>query len=145
MNLYKPKPRGDSSFLQLLVVLFFYDFGKICRTGMLNKGVERIVEQIVNPKIMQLIKPKTDEVTCDVLGISLTEHKNTLKRKQLEQQEKLLKSPDTPGIPNMLNVNFSSPPPGKSLTCYCYMGLFKSCSVTLSTYLFSALLITTCV
>lgn len=81
---------------------------------MLNKGVERIVEQIVNPKIMQLIKPKTDEVTCDVLGISLTEHKNTLKRKQLEQQEKLLKSPDTPGIP-MMSMNFSSPPPGETV------------------------------
>lgn len=82
------------------------------RTGMLNKGVERIVEQIVNPKIMQLIKPKTDEVTCDVLGISLTEHQNALKKKQLEQQEKLLKSPDTPGIQSIMSMNFTSPPPG---------------------------------
>ncbi|WAR22207.1 BD1L1-like protein [Mya arenaria] len=83
---------------------------QINQTGMLNKGVERIVEQIVNPKIMQLIKPRTDEVTCDFLGISLTEHKNALKKKQQEHHEQLLKSPDTPG--QYMNLQFSSPPPG---------------------------------
>ena len=79
---------------------------------MLNKGVERIVEQTINPKIMQLIKPKTDEVTCEHLNISLTEHKNALKRKQQEQQEKLMKSPDSANIQSLLNINFNSPPPG---------------------------------
>lgn len=82
---------------------------------MLNKGVERIVEQTINPKIMQLIKPKTDEVTCEHLNISLTEHKNALKRKQQEQHEKLMKSPESAGIQSLLSINFNSPPPGKKI------------------------------
>ncbi|XP_053391887.1 biorientation of chromosomes in cell division protein 1-like 1 [Mercenaria mercenaria] len=87
---------------------------QINQSGMLNKGVERIVEQTINPKIMQLIKPKTDEVTCEHLNISLTEHKNALKRKQQEQQEKLMKSPDSASIQSLLSINFNSPPPGSN-------------------------------
>ena len=82
---------------------------------MLNKGVERIVEQVVNPKIMQVIKPKIDEATCDYLCISLTERNNSIKRKQQEQQEKLMKSPDTAGIASLLSLTFNSPPPGSIL------------------------------
>ncbi|ESO96858.1 hypothetical protein LOTGIDRAFT_57578, partial [Lottia gigantea] len=42
---------------------------QINQSGMLTNGVERIIEQVVNPKIFQFIKPRIDEVVCQHLGI----------------------------------------------------------------------------
>ena len=86
---------------------------------MLNNGVKRIIEQVVNPKIMQSIKPKIDEVVCEHFGISLKERQEKIRQKQLEQQQKqqlqqqsILNSPQSGGIVNLMSITFSSPPPG---------------------------------
>ena len=86
---------------------------------MLNNGVKRIIEQVVNPKIMQAIKPKVDEVVCEHFNISLKERQEKAKQKQLEQQQKqqqqqenVLNSPQSGGIVNLMSITFSSPPPG---------------------------------
>ena len=86
---------------------------------MLNNGVKRIIEQVVNPKIMQSIKPKIDEVVCEHFNISLKERQEKTRQKQLEQQQKqqqqqesVLNSPQSGGIMNLMSITFSSPPPG---------------------------------
>ena len=83
---------------------------------MLNNGVKRIIEQVVNPKIMQSIKPKVDEIVCEHLGISLKERQEKIRQKQLDQQQKqqqnILNSPQSGGIVNLMSITFSSPPPG---------------------------------
>ena len=101
------------------MVVSLRKFVKIFRSGMLNNGVKRIIEQIVNPKIMQAIKPKVDEVVCEHFNISLKERQEKTRQKQLEQQqkqqqqqEKVLNSPQSGGIVNLMSITFSSPPPG---------------------------------
>lgn len=49
---------------------------------MLANGVERIIEQVVNPKIETVFKPEVDKVVCEHLGIDPEE----LKRKQEEKK-----------------------------------------------------------
>lgn len=87
---------------------------------MLNNGVKRIIEQVINPKIMQTIKPKIDEVVCEHFNISLKERQEKQRQKQLEQQQKqqqqqesILNSPPAGGLVNLMSITFSSPPPGK--------------------------------
>ncbi|BFY98572.1 hypothetical protein BsWGS_01612 [Bradybaena similaris] len=56
-------------------------------SGVMNIGVDRIIEQVVNPKILLGIKPKIDEAICDYFGINLnTLHKEQQRRKQQHQQ-----------------------------------------------------------
>ena len=60
------------------------------RSGVLTQGVERIIEQVVNPKIFQVIKPKIDETVCSQLGIDMKEWQAENARRKAEilrQQE----------------------------------------------------------
>lgn len=54
-------------------------------SGMMNSGIERIIEQVVNPKILLGIKPKIDEAVSNHLGINLKE----IQRRKQEQQRLL--------------------------------------------------------
>lgn len=64
---------------------------------MLTQGVERIIDQVVNPKIFQVIKPKIDEIVCSQLRLDYREWQaETTRRKaealrihQLQQQQKI--------------------------------------------------------
>ncbi len=53
---------------------------------MLNNGVERIIDQVVNPKIFQVIKPQIDEAVCKHLGIEPKEYQERQQRRKLQQQ-----------------------------------------------------------
>ncbi|KAL5021102.1 hypothetical protein ScPMuIL_000257 [Solemya velum] len=80
------------------------------QSGMLSNGVERVIEQVVNPKIFQAIKPQIDEVICQYLKIDPLE-----RQKRLEQQ-KLLSRPKLPCLmggaaPSQIQP-FTTPPPG---------------------------------
>lgn len=62
---------------------------QITASGMLANGVERVIEQVINPKILQLIKPKIDDVVCAHLGIDPKERQANLEKKQQQQKENL--------------------------------------------------------
>lgn len=62
---------------------------QITASGMLANGVERVIEQVINPKILQLIKPKIDEVVCNHLGIDLKERQANLEAKKQQQKQNL--------------------------------------------------------
>jgi hypothetical protein len=59
---------------------------------MLTQGVERIIEQVVNPKVLQVIKPRVDEAVCETLGLSLKEWKeeNARRKAELVKQQQAL-------------------------------------------------------
>ncbi|XP_014771911.1 biorientation of chromosomes in cell division protein 1-like 1 isoform X1 [Octopus bimaculoides] len=58
----------------------------INQSGILASGVERIIEQVVNPKIFLVIKPRIDEVICEHLEIDFKERQEKLLRKKHQQQ-----------------------------------------------------------
>ncbi|XP_076104274.1 uncharacterized protein LOC143072969 isoform X2 [Mytilus galloprovincialis] len=60
---------------------------QITASGMLANGVERVIEQVINPKILQLIKPKIDEVVCTHLGIDSKERKAQQEAQKQQQKE----------------------------------------------------------
>ncbi|XP_052101611.1 biorientation of chromosomes in cell division protein 1-like 1 isoform X2 [Mytilus californianus] len=62
---------------------------QITASGMLANGVERVIEQVINPKILQLIKPKIDEVVCSHLGIDSKERKAQQEAQKQQQKENL--------------------------------------------------------
>lgn len=62
---------------------------QINQTDMLTQGVERIIEQVVNPKVLQVIKPRVDEAVCETLGLSLKEWKEENIRRKAELFKKL--------------------------------------------------------
>ena len=53
---------------------------------MLTQGIDRIIEQIVNPKIFQVIKPKVDEAVCACLGldVKLWQAENARHREEMQ-------------------------------------------------------------
>ncbi|XP_059179216.1 protein split ends-like isoform X2 [Physella acuta] len=59
-------------------------------SGVMSIGVDRIIEQVVNPKILQGIKPKIDEAVCDHLGIDLKARQEEQHRRKQEQQQVML-------------------------------------------------------
>lgn len=73
---------------------------------MLANGVERVIEQVINPKILQLIKPKIDDVVCAHLGIDPKERQANLEKKQQQQKENLQ---------SLMSINISQA--GKLQTC----------------------------
>ncbi|XP_005099430.1 biorientation of chromosomes in cell division protein 1-like 1 [Aplysia californica] len=58
-------------------------------SGMMNNGIERIIEQVVNPKILLGIKPRIDEAVCKHLGIDLKARQEEQQRRKQEQQKLL--------------------------------------------------------
>lgn len=71
---------------------------------MLATGVERVIEQVVNPKIFSVIKPKIDEIACLHLGIDPEKRKERLEWKKIQQKENLQSL-----------MSLSVPPPGTIL------------------------------
>jgi hypothetical protein len=72
---------------------------------MLTHGVERIIEQVINPKILQVIKPKIDDVVCEHLGIDPKARQDRLERKARQQQQQQHK--------NLVSLmSLSTTPPG---------------------------------
>ncbi|XP_041368350.1 serine/arginine repetitive matrix protein 2-like [Gigantopelta aegis] len=61
---------------------------QINQSGMLNQGVERIIDQVVNPKIFQVIKPKIDDAVCSFMGIELKQYQDQLQRRKVQQQNR---------------------------------------------------------
>ncbi|GFO50242.1 biorientation of chromosomes in cell division protein 1-like protein [Plakobranchus ocellatus] len=55
-------------------------------SGVMTIGVERIIEQVVNPKILLGIKPKIDEAVCEHLGIDLKARQEERQRRKQEHQ-----------------------------------------------------------
>ena len=52
---------------------------------MLSSGVDRILEQVVKPKIHTVFKPRIDQVVCDYLGIDREEREaQLLLRRELQ-------------------------------------------------------------
>lgn len=41
----------------------------ICRSGYYNPGLDRITDQIVNPKMMPVLYPKVEKIVCEHLNI----------------------------------------------------------------------------
>jgi hypothetical protein len=56
---------------------------------MLANGVERVIEQVINPKILQLIKPKIDDVVCSHLGIDPKERQAKIEATKQQQKQSL--------------------------------------------------------
>ena len=57
--------------------IFFYS------SGMLLTGVDRIIEQVVNPKVHKDFKPVIERIICDHLGIDIKQRQER-EKKQLE-------------------------------------------------------------
>lgn len=53
---------------------------------MMSSGIDRVVEQVVNPKIHRVFKPQIDRVVCEFLGIDPDERERQLKLKDEEQR-----------------------------------------------------------
>lgn len=53
---------------------------------MLMTGVDRVVEQVINPKVSNVFKPEVDRAICDYLGIDYDQW-----QKKKEMREELLK------------------------------------------------------
>ncbi|OWF42884.1 biorientation of chromosomes in cell division protein 1-like 1 [Mizuhopecten yessoensis] len=62
---------------------------QINQSGMLATGVERVIEQVVNPKIFHVIKPKIDEVACQHLNIDPEKRKERMELKKNQQKQNL--------------------------------------------------------
>lgn len=62
---------------------------QINQSGMLATGVERVIEQVVNPKIFHVIKPKIDEVACKHLNIDPVQRKERMEQKKNQQKQNL--------------------------------------------------------
>ncbi|XP_060069493.1 biorientation of chromosomes in cell division protein 1-like 1 [Ylistrum balloti] len=62
---------------------------QINQSGMLATGVERVIEQVVNPKIFNVIKPKIDEVACQHLNIDPDKRKERMEQKKNQQKQNL--------------------------------------------------------
>ena len=56
------------------------------RSLMMANGIDRVVEQVVNPKIYRVFKPQIDRVVCEFLGIDPDERERQLKQKEEEQR-----------------------------------------------------------
>lgn len=69
------------------------------RSGMLTNGVERVIEQLVNPKILHIIKPKIDEVICKQLGIDPEKRKEHVEQSKQQHMEKMQ------NMQSLMNVN----------------------------------------
>lgn len=66
---------------------------------MLTNGVERVIEQLVNPKILHIIKPKIDEVICKQLGIDPEKRKEHVEQSKQQHMEKMQ------NMQSLMNVN----------------------------------------
>ena len=53
---------------------------------MMSSGIDRVVEQVVNPKIHRVFKPQIDRVVCEFLGIDPDERERQLKLRDEEQR-----------------------------------------------------------
>lgn len=79
---------------------------------MLTNGVERVIEQLVNPKIPHIIKPKIDEVICKQLGIDPEKRKEHVEQTKQQHMEKMQNMQSlmnvTPGLfsPNLKHPRF---------------------------------------
>lgn len=60
------------------------------RSGFLETGVERIVNQVVNPKIEKIFQPKVVDVVYEFLGIEKPKKDNSSAKKDTSVTENLL-------------------------------------------------------
>ncbi|XP_013390298.1 biorientation of chromosomes in cell division protein 1-like 1 [Lingula anatina] len=65
---------------------------QINQSGMLASGVERIIEQVVNPKIETVFKPEVDKVVCEFLGIDPSERRKKLEEVKNAQRQQSLEN-----------------------------------------------------
>jgi hypothetical protein len=49
---------------------------------MLANGVDRVIDQVVQPKIYKVFKPEIDKVMCEVLGLDSKEREENEKKRQ---------------------------------------------------------------
>uniref|UniRef100_A0A2C9JDF1 BOD1/SHG1 domain-containing protein n=1 Tax=Biomphalaria glabrata TaxID=6526 RepID=A0A2C9JDF1_BIOGL len=61
-------------------------------SGIMSIGVDRIIEQVVNPKILLGIKPRIDEAVCEHLGIDLKSRQEEQQRRKQEKQRLMLQN-----------------------------------------------------
>ena len=59
---------------------------------MMANGIDRVVEQVVNPKIYRVFKPQIDRVVCEFLGIDPDERERQLKQKEEEQRRQRMQT-----------------------------------------------------
>ncbi|CAL1526470.1 unnamed protein product [Lymnaea stagnalis] len=76
-------------------------------SGVMSIGVDRIIEQVVNPKILLGIKPKIDEAVCDHLGIDLKARQEEQQRRKHEQQRLMVQQQQLQQqhLQNLINQN----------------------------------------
>ena len=87
------------------------------RSEMLGTGVDRIVEQVVNPKMFKVFKPQIDKVVCEALGLDyeawLAEQRRReqwfeqerMRQQQLQYQQQQEQYNQNMAPPNMQGIN----------------------------------------
>ncbi|XP_064630152.1 microtubule-associated protein futsch-like [Lineus longissimus] len=55
---------------------------QINQSGMLASGVDRVIDQVVQPKIYKVFKPEIDKVMCEVLGLDPKQREENEKKRQ---------------------------------------------------------------
>lgn len=84
------------------------------RSGFLETGVERIVDQVVNPKINTIFQPKVADVVYKYLGIEKPESENNKHSKHNISSDNLLPtdleavSPESESLEKKLDRSFDS-------------------------------------
>lgn len=97
-------------FIPASIVIFIL----LLRSGFLETGVERIVDQVVNPKINSIFQPKVADVVYKYLGIEKPESENKKYLKQNISSENLLPtdleavSPESESLEKKLDRSFDS-------------------------------------
>lgn len=81
---------------------------------MLSSGVERIIEQVVNPKILSVIKPKIDEAVCAYLGIDLEQRRKVQEERKLRRLQAALSPPGSQLPQPLMSLSGLTPTKGAS-------------------------------
>lgn len=97
LTLIEVKP--EKTFTTSCSLHVYLDLTNNFRSGMLTNGVERVIEQLVNPKILHIIKPKIDEVICKQLGIDPEKRKEHVEQSKQQHMEKMQ------NMQSLMNVN----------------------------------------
>lgn len=91
---------------------------------MLTNGVERVIEQLVNPKIPHIIKPKIDEVICKQLGIDPEKRKEHVEQTKQQHMEKMQNMQSLMNVtPGLFSPNLKHP---RFLFMYLHLKIFCS-------------------
>lgn len=82
----------------------------------MSSGVDRVVEQVVNPKTYKVFKPQIDKVICEYLGIDQKQRLEKLRtREKWERRQRQLQCQQEQEATNNQNAHLA--PPGTVPSC----------------------------